>query len=120
MSGPDRVEMLSKVSNTKSPLTPLPFTQICNNASTVHSLTITPYEYTSTQCLMAIDTEKDIDSGITRLKICAGELLTPTYKYAKPAARGPVNVQLVADLMHIVLRSDHILEIPDTGVGVFD
>ena len=85
-----------------------------------HRLTITPYEYTSTQCLMAIGTAKDIDSGITRLKICAGELLTRTYKYAKPAARGPVNVQLVADLMHIVLRSDHILEIPDTGVVVFD
>ena len=35
-------------------------------------------------------------------------------------ASGPIDDDRVADLMHIVLQSDQIIEIHDAGVRVFD
>ena len=68
----------------------------------------------------AIDNKQIIEAGFTSLNAHAGDLLTINFKYNTPAARGAINAQRVANLMHFVLRSDHILEIHDTGVRVFD
>ncbi|MFM7986030.1 MAG: hypothetical protein ACKPKO_42625, partial [Candidatus Fonsibacter sp.] len=70
--------------------------------------------------VIGIDTEKVLEAGFTGLNTRAGDLLTVKYKYARPRAGGNVDAHRIADLMHIVLHSDHILEIHDTGVRVFD
>jgi hypothetical protein len=76
-------------------------------------------EYKPTKFILGIDTEKVLEAGFTGLNTRAGDLLTVKFKYAQPSAGGVVNPVRVADLMHIVLHSDHILEIHDTGVRVF-
>ena len=66
------------------------------------------------------DTKKVVEAGFAGLNTCAGDLLTVKFKYAKPAAGGAMNDQRIAKLMHIVLRSDHSLEIHDASVRAFD
>ena len=68
--------------------------------------------------IIAIDTEKVLEASFTGLNTRAGDLLPVTIKYNTPAAGGAIAATRIANLMHIVLRSDHILEIHDTGVGV--
>ena len=63
-----------------------------------------------------IDTEKVLEAGFSGLNTRAGDLLTVKFKYNTPAAGGAVAATRIANLMHIVLRSDHILEIHDTEV----
>ena len=74
----------------------------------------------STKYILGIDTEKVLEAGFTGLNTRAGDLLTVKFKYAKPAASGAVNTVRIADLMHVVLHSDHIRVIRDTGVRVLD
>ena len=69
--------------------------------------------------MIAIDTEKVIEAGFSGLNTRAGDLLTVKFKYNTPAV-GAVAAVRQANLMHIVFRSDHILEIHDTGVRVLD
>ena len=47
----------------------------------------------------------------------ASDLRTIKFKNAKPTAGGAVDARRVANLMDIVLHSDHILEILDRGVS---
>ena len=70
--------------------------------------------------MIVIDTEKVIEAGFSGLNTRAEDLLTVKFKYNTPAAGGAVVAVRQANLMHIVLHSDHILETHDTGVGVFD
>ena len=91
-----------------------------HESSLAHSCTLKPYEYKPTQLIITIDIEQLREAGFTGLNTRAGDLLTVKFKCNTPAAGGAVNAQRVANLMHIVLRSDHILEIHDTGVRVFD
>ena len=78
------------------------------------------FEYIATKVIMATDTAKVLEAGCTCLNTRAGDLLTVKLKYNTPAAGGAIAATRVANLMHIVLHSDHILEIHDTGVRVFD
>ena len=91
-----------------------------HQSSTVHNFTIKPFEYKSTKFVIGIDTEKVLEAGFTGLNTRSGDLLTVKFKYNKPAAGGNIDARRVASLMHIVLHSDHILEIHDTCVRVFD
>jgi hypothetical protein len=68
--------------------------------------------------VIAIDTEKVIEAGFSRLNARAGDLLTVKFKYNTPAV-GAVAAVRQANLMHIVLQSDHTIKIHDTGVRVF-
>ena len=91
-----------------------------HQSSSTHSFTMKPYEYKSNKMLIAIDTEKVLEAGFTGLNTRAGDLLTVKFKYNTPAAGGAIAATRIANLMHIVLHSDHILEIHDTGVRVYD
>ena len=91
-----------------------------HQSSSVHNFTINGYEYTSTKFVVAINSEKVLEAGFSGLNTRAGDLLTVQFRYNTPAGGGAVAATLVANLMHIVLHSDHILEIQDTGVRVFD
>ena len=79
-----------------------------------------PFKYKASTFVIAIDTEKVLEAGFSGLNTRAGDLLTVKFKFNTPAAGGVVAATRVANLMHIALRSDHILEIHDTGVRVFD
>ena len=64
--------------------------------------------------VLGIDTEKVLDAGWTGLNTRSGDLMRIAFEYrkGKDARYG--------DRMHIVLHSDQIVEIRDTGVVVFD
>jgi hypothetical protein len=64
--------------------------------------------------ILATDCEKVLDAGFTGLNTRAGDLMSIRFKYgANTAGR-------LADRLHIVLHSDQILEIRDSGCQVFD
>ena len=67
-----------------------------------------------------IDTEKVLEAGFSGLNTRAGDLLMVKFKQNSPAAGGAVAATRIANLMQIVLRSDHILEIHNAGIRVFD
>ena len=123
MSAPDRVEI-------KYPEYPMSNHQesyyqsrqtLGHQSSTIHSFTITKdMHINQSKFCVAIDTEKIIEAGFSVLNTRAGDLLTVKCKYITPAAGGALAATRSAQLMHIVLRSDHIREIRDTRVSVFD
>ena len=76
-------------------------------------------EYHEDKLVIVIFTEA-LEAGFTGVNTRARDLLTVKFKYARPTAGGPIDDARIADLMHIVLYSDHILEIHDSGARVFD
>lgn len=83
-------------------------------ASTLHNFDITPAEYRDHKMILAFDTEKMLEAGYTGLNTRAGDLLNIDLKY------NDSDSNRLADRLHIVLHSDQIMEIRDTGVQVFD
>ena len=81
---------------------------------------ITGSEYRESNIVIGIDTEKVLEVGFTGLNTRAGDLLTVKFKYAKPWGGGNVDEDRMVDITHVVLHSDHTLEIHDTGVRVLD
>ena len=77
-------------------------------------------EYHEDKLVLGIDTDKLLEAGFTGLNTTAGDLLTVKFKHARPSAGGPTDDDRIGNLMHIVLHSDHIPEINDTGVRVFE
>jgi hypothetical protein len=97
-------------------------------ASDVHSFDINPRQYRDNRMVMAIDCEKVLDAGWTGLNTRAGDLMSVKFEFNNrgnigtpvlPADAAKVGARL-ADRMHIVLHSDQIMEIRDSGVQVFD
>ena len=84
------------------------------------NISISPDDCISTHFVIGIGTGNVLEARYTGLNTHAGDLLTVEFKYAKPAARGAISAQHTANLMHIVRQSDHLLEIQDTSVRVFD
>ena len=85
-------------------------------SSAVHNFDISAREYRSTKFVLGTDCEKVLDAGFTGLNTRAGDLMSVKLKYAD---KGTGNNRL-ADRIHIVLHSDQILEIRDSGCAVFD
>lgn len=83
-------------------------------SSSVHNFDISGLEYRDHKLILGIDTEKVLEAGYTGLNTRAGDLLNIDFKFNSSAA------DRLADRMHIVLHSDQIVEIRDTGVVVFD
>ena len=84
-------------------------------ASALHNFDINGVSYRDNKLVMAIDCEKVLGASWTGINTRAGDLLTVMFKYASGA-----DATRWADRMHIVLHSDQILDISDTGVQVFD
>ncbi len=92
--------------------------QLCKTlgvqSSAVHNFDVSAREYRSTKFVLGTDCEKVLDAGFTGINTSAGDLMSVKLKYAdKTATR-------LADRIHIVLHSDQILEIRDSGCQVFD
>ena len=86
-------------------------------ASAVHNFDITSREYRSTKFILGTDCEKVLDAGFTGLNTRAGDLMTVKFDYKASTATLAARK---ADRIHIVLHSDQILEIRDSGCQVYD
>ena len=91
-------------------------------ASAVHNFDITPVEYRDYKFMLATDCEKVLDAGFTGLNTRAGDLMSVSLRYNSRGAYEDASKSYLrlADRIHIVLHSDQILEIRDSGCQVFD
>ena len=85
-------------------------------SSAVHNFDLSSIQYRDNRFIVATDCERVLDAGFTGLNTRAGDLMSIRFKFNSP---GPNNERL-ADRLHIVLHSDQIMEIRDTGVAVYD
>ena len=89
-------------------------------ASAVHNFDITSVEYRDNKFVLGTDCEKVLDAGFTGLNTRAGDLMTISFKYVDRGNEENGVYSRLADRIHIVLHSDQILEIRDSGCQVFD
>ena len=84
------------------------------HGSAFHSLSITPAQYRNDHFTIGVDTEKILEAGFTGLNTKAGDLMVVRGKGAN------ANMDAWAKQIYIILHTDQILEIRDSGVQVFD
>ena len=90
-------------------------------ASAVHNFNISPLEFRDNKFILGTDCEKVLDAGFTGLNTRAGDLMSVSFKYASKGTADAAGIYpRLADRLHIVLHSDQILEIRDSGCQVFD
>ena len=90
-------------------------------SSAVHNFDLKPAEYRDNKLIIGTDCEKVLDAGFTGINTRAGDLMTVKLKYANSGNADANGVfPRLADRLHIVLHSDQIMEIRDSGVAVFD
>ena len=84
------------------------------HGSAFHSLSITPAQYRNDHFIIGVDTEKILEAGFTGLNTKAGDLMVVRGKGAN------ANMDAWAKQIYIILHTDQILEIRDSGCQVFD
>ena len=84
------------------------------HGSAFHSLSITPKQYRNDHFVIGVDTEKILEAGFTGMNTKAGDLMIVRGKGAND------NMTDWAKSVYIILHSDQILEIRDTGSQIFD
>jgi hypothetical protein len=84
------------------------------HGSAFHSLSITPAQYRNDHFIIGVDTEKILEAGFTGLNTKAGDLMVVRGKGAN------ANLPAWATQIYIILHTDQILEIRDSGCQVFD
>ena len=92
-------------------------------ANGMHSFDVSGPDYHETKFIIGVDCEKIIEAGFTGLNTrSTGDLMVVRFKYAPEVKSGTAtNANYrIAEQMHIVMHADHILEIHDVGVRVFD
>jgi hypothetical protein len=82
--------------------------------STWHSIDISDSDYRSNRFIFGIDCEKMLAAGFTGLNTKAGDLMTVRAKYLGSDS------SFVPDTLYMVMHSDQILNIRDTGVEVLE
>ena len=85
----------------------------------MHNFDINAKEYRSTKFVLGTDCEKVLDAGFTGINTRAGDLMSVRFNFANGNVSGSDGARL-ADRLHIVLHSDQVLEIRDSGCQVFD
>ena len=83
-------------------------------SSAVHSFDINSHEYRSTKLVLGLDLEKVLEAGFTGLNTRAGDLMSILFKHNDATEAN------YATSMHVILHSENILEISNTGVSVYD
>jgi len=90
-------------------------------ASAVHNFDLKPAEYRDNKLIIGTDCEKVLGAGFTGINTRAGDLMTVKLKYNSSGTPDVNGVYpRLADRLHIVLHSDQIMEVRDSGVSVFD
>ena len=85
--------------------------------SNFHSVSITPMQYRNDHFVIGIDTEKALGASYTGINTRAGDLLSVRVKAQDTSV---LTKAKMPDQIFIVLHSDCILEISDSGVSVYD
>ena len=88
-------------------------------ASAVHNFDVTATQYRDSRFILGTDCERILDAGFTGLNTRAGDLMTVKFKNASSGFTTN-GTECLADRLHVVLHSDQIMEIRDSGVQVFD
>ena len=86
----------------------------------MHNFDVTAVEYRDHKFIIGTDCGRILDAGFTGLNTRAGDLMSIKFKNNINGITQPSGTECLADRMHIVLHSDQIMEIRDTGVQVFD
>ena len=86
------------------------------HGSAFHSVAITPQEYINDKFIIAVDTEKILEAGFSGLNTRAGDLMVIK---GRPANAGTF-ADNFANALSLILHTDQILEIRDSGSQVFD
>ncbi len=89
-------------------------------ASEVHNFDVSAVEYRGYKFILGTDCEKVLEAGFTGLNTRSGDLLSGSLKYNSSCSAVDNMYPRLADRIHIVLHSDQILEIRDSGCQVFD
>lgn len=84
------------------------------HGSAYHSVAINPKQFRNDHFIIGIDTEKILEAGFTGLNTRAGDLMVVRAKGAN------ANMTQWANSIYIIMHTDQILEIRDTGAQVFD
>ena len=87
-------------------------------ASAVHNFDISAVEFRDHKFILGTDCEKVLDAGFTGINTRAGDLMTVKFRNVKNQLIDENDT--VAQRLHVVLHSDQIMEIRDTGIAVFD
>ena len=85
--------------------------------SNFHSVSVTPLQYRNDHFIIGCDTEKALQAGFTGLNTRQGDLLSVK---VKAMDKSTLLAEKMPNTMFIVLHSDQIMEISDSGVQVFD
>jgi len=85
------------------------------SSTSFHNISPTYLQYMNDHFIIGVDTEKIIEAGFTGLSTRAGDIMTVRAK----GANGTLPNDF-ASRIYIVLHSDQILEVRDTGAQVFD
>jgi hypothetical protein len=85
------------------------------SSTSFHNISPTYLQYMNEHFIIGVDTEKIIEAGFTGLSTRAGDIMTVRAK----GANGTLQADF-ASRIYIILHSDQILEIRDTGAQVFD
>ena len=83
--------------------------------SALHSVDISDEQYRNDHFIIGVDTEKSLEAGFTGLNTKAGDLMVVRGKGANANLASPWAVQI-----YIILHTDQIFEIRDSGTPVFD
>ena len=83
-------------------------------SSSLHNFDIDSHEYRNWKFVLGTDMEKVLEAGFTGANTRAGDILNVSFKHNDTVDTN------YATSMHIVLHSDNIVEIRDSGVTVFD
>ena len=85
------------------------------HGSAFHSVAITAEQYRNDHFIIGVDTEKILEAGFTGSNTKAGDLMVVRGKGANANFATPWAAQI-----YIILHTDQILEIRDSGTQVFD
>ena len=84
------------------------------HGSAFHSVAITDEQYVNDHFIIGVDTEKILEAGFTGLNTKAGDLMVVRGKGANQT------LDEWATQIYIILHTDQVLEIRDSGCQVFD
>ena len=87
-------------------------------SSAYHRISPTRGQYLGDHFIVGVDTEKIVEAGFTGLNTKQGDLMTIRAKAANSPADS-INF-LPANKIYIILHTDNILEIRETGSQTFD
>ena len=85
--------------------------------SNFHAISISPLQYRNDHFIIGCDTEKALQAGFTGVNTRQGDLLTVK---VKAIDKSTLTAEKMPNTLYVVLHSDQIMEVSDSGVQVFD